>query len=150
SKNDGYTLVAINSSLTVVAPVFSKSVDYDVDKDLTLVAGMNTVPLTLMVNPSLPIEDCKQFLDYFQAQKEPLDIAVPGTGSLTRLIGESLKLETGMNVRFIPYKGDAAGITDVIGGHIQGILTGTPITYHNSGKLRALAVSSTEPTVALP
>ena len=148
---DGYTLLGVFDS-HVTNPHLFKSIDYDTVNDLAPIALLVSGPLVLVVNPRLPAKTTAEFLKLAKARPGAIACATVGPGSPSRLIVELLRLETGVNVSQIPYKGAASALNDLVGGHVEAMFATVPsIAPHwKSGRLRALAVTSTKPSAALP
>jgi tripartite-type tricarboxylate transporter receptor subunit TctC len=148
---DGYTLLfgsttlAINPSLRVKLP-------YDTLKDLTPVTQAAFQPYVLAVHPSLPVRTVKAFVALAKAKPDSLSYGSPGLGSGSHLVAEFFAMSTGIKAVHVPYKGSSVAMADLIGGQIQftygTILAVAP--HVRSGRLRALAVSSTRRSAVLP
>ena len=148
---DGYTLLLVNSaSQTVPAALSVNPPPYDPVKDFSPISRLVDIPLTLMVNPKLPIHSLPELIAYARQHPGQLAIATPGVGTVTHLSGEILKAKTGIDIRFIHYRGDAPAVTDAIGGHVSGIIIGGGDSHHKSGALRAIGVTSRERSSRLP
>ena len=141
---DGYTLgLAGLSPLVMTAFTYAK-VPYDSVSDF---AGITTVvmsPLLIVVHPSLPVRSIKELIALAKAQPGKLDFATAGSGGITRMLIELLKLSAKINVQHVAYKGAAPALTDLLGGHVQGMAMDLPVLYPQvkSGKLRGIAVTS--------
>jgi tripartite-type tricarboxylate transporter receptor subunit TctC len=116
------------------------------------VAGVARVPNVLVVHPSVPAKDVRELVALAKAKPGQLNYGSGGNGSAANLATEYFKLQTGVSMVHIPYKGTAPAVTDLIGGQIQVLFTGAPavIGHIKSGQLRALAVSSPKRLDALP
>lgn len=148
---DGYTLVLVNSaSQTVPAALSVNPPPYDPVKDFAPISRLVDIPLTLMVNPQLPVHSLQEFIAYAKQHPGQLTVATPGIGTVTHLSGEILKAKMGIDIRFIHYRGDAQAVTDAIGGHVSGIIIGGGDSHHKSGALRAIGVTSRERSPQLP
>jgi len=152
SPPDGYTLLmgtvgthAINSSLYPKMP-------YDHVKDFVPVILVAGVPNVLVVNPSLPVNSVQELIAYAKANPGKLNFASSGSGTSIHLSGELFKTMTGVQMTHIPYKGSAPALTDLIGGQVQLMFDNLPssLAFIKAGKLRALAVTSTTRSAALP
>jgi tripartite-type tricarboxylate transporter receptor subunit TctC len=151
AEPDGYTLLFSNSPVHFIAPVVSKTFTYDPLKDFVPIACVGTTSNVLVVIPSVPAKTLAEFIAYAKANPGKLNFGY-GQGTLPQLIGALFKQETGVEFASIPYKGGAQAVTDMLGGQIHMNL-GTPSTLLpliRDGRLRALAVTSTERSPDLP
>ncbi len=140
---DGYTLVMATASTVVVNPLVSK-VNFDPEKDFAPVAHTSTVPLVLVVHPSVPVKSVHELIALAKSRAEPPTFASSGTGTISHLAGELFKRTAGVNMLHVPYKGGGQAIIDLVGGHVQtgfvNILEALPNV--KAGRLRGLAVTS--------
>jgi tripartite-type tricarboxylate transporter receptor subunit TctC len=141
---DGYTLVVSGVATHCIAPALSKTFPFDPLRDFTHIALFGGPPGVLVVNPSLPAQDLKQFIAY--AKKEPGKLAYgsPGNGTQGHLIAEQLKQIAGIKMTHVPYKGASLAVADLIAGHLPVTSTTltTAATQIKAGRARALAVSA--------
>lgn len=141
---DGYTLVVSGVATHCIAPALSKTFPFDPLRDFTHIALFGGPPGVLVVNPSLPAQDLKQFIAY--AKKEPGKLAYgsPGNGTQGHLIAEQLKQVAGIEMTHVPYKGASLAVADLIAGHVPVTSTTltTAATQIKAGRARALAVSA--------
>jgi tripartite-type tricarboxylate transporter receptor subunit TctC len=148
---DGYTLLFIATSHGTL-PALKPRLPYDPVKSFTPVALAATSALALVVNPDLPAKTFAELTAL--AKKEPgrLYYSSPGNGSPQHLTMELIKLEAGIDLVHVPYKGSAGATTDLIGGHVQATVAAlqTVAPFVKSGKLRMLAVLSEERSPAFP
>jgi tripartite-type tricarboxylate transporter receptor subunit TctC len=151
AEADGYTLLFSNSPTHFIAPYVSTTFTYDPLKDFTPVATVASGSLMLVISPEVPANTVKEFAAYAKANPGKINFGF-GQGTLPQLVGEMFKHVTGAQIVNIPYKGGAQAIPDVLGGRIQmnvgTISTLAPLV--RQGKLRALAVTSTERNPELP
>jgi tripartite-type tricarboxylate transporter receptor subunit TctC len=127
-------------------------VPYDSVKDF---AGITTVvmsPVLVVTHPVLPAKSIKELVALARARPGALDFATAGAGGLTRMILELMKINSGINIQIVPYKGAAPALTDLLGGHVQGMAMDLPVLYPpvKAGKLRAVAVTSERRSALLP
>ena len=148
---DGYTLLIGDSPHTINVHVL-RHVPYDPIKDFTPITLLATAPQVMVINPQLPAQNLGEFIALANAQPGKLNYGSGGTGSITHLTGELFKLAAKVNIVHVPYKSIAIATTDVIGGQVQAAFPTTPgaAPHVRSGRLRALAVSTTQRTTALP
>ncbi|MEJ8825837.1 tripartite tricarboxylate transporter substrate binding protein [Variovorax humicola] len=151
APKDGLTLGMISSN-HVINPGIYKTVPYDSLKDITPIAVLATVPLVLVVNPTLPARNLKELLAYAKGNPGRLNYGSAGNGSTLHLAGELLISETGIDMKHVPYRGTGPLITDLIGGQVQlGFVSISQVAPQvKAGSLRALAVSTPARSAALP
>ena len=151
AEPDGYTLMWSNSPSHFIAPSVSKAAGYDAIKDFTAVVAVASNANVLVIVPSLPVKTLAEFVAYAKANPGKINFGY-GQGTTPHLIGGLFQQETGIQLSFIPYKGGAQAVADMLGGHIH-MNIGTSSTLrpqHVDGKLRALAVTSTARMPELP
>jgi tripartite-type tricarboxylate transporter receptor subunit TctC len=148
---DGYTLL-VDASAHVTTPWMYKTLPYDALKDFVEIAPIAGQPDVLVVNPQSRFKSLKDLLEEAKANPGKINFASAGVGSGTHLNLEKFKLASGINVTHIPYKGSPEVVTDLIGGRVDAywipISVGT--SFINDGKLKALAISSTQRASQLP
>jgi tripartite-type tricarboxylate transporter receptor subunit TctC len=149
---DGYTIGMGNLAPLAVNPTLFKSLPYDPIKDLAPVVLLEKGPLVLMVNPSLPAKSVAELIALAKARPGALSFASSGNGGSHHLSGEMFKAMAGIDINHIPYKGGAPAASDLLGGHVSMMFelmySGLPAV--KSGKLRALAVTSSQRLPILP
>ena len=141
---DGYTLVVSGVASHCIAPAMSKNFPFDPLRDFTHIALFGGPPGVLVINPSLPVKDLKQFIAYAKSENGKLAYGSPGNGTQGHLIAEQLKQVAGIEMTHVPYKGASLAVADLIAGHLT--VTSTTLTTAaaqiKAGRARALAVSS--------
>src|SRR5437660_259309 len=147
---DGYTLLLTATSFTTNPAL--KPAPFDPVKDFAPIALLATGALGVYINPQVPAKSMREFVTLVRSQPGKLYYSSPGNGGPQHLAMELLKLETGMNIVHVPYKGAGGAITDLIGGHVQAMISAlqTVAPHVQSGKLRMLAVMSGERSPAFP
>jgi tripartite-type tricarboxylate transporter receptor subunit TctC len=142
SPADGYTLLLVSTTNAVNA-TFYESLPFNFQRDIAPVAGLASVPLLMVVNPSVAVGTLSEFIAYAKAKPGKIAMASYGTGTLGHLAGELFKTMAGVSMVHVPYRGEAPALTDMIGGQVQMMFaTASGSMEHiKSGKLRALAVS---------
>jgi tripartite-type tricarboxylate transporter receptor subunit TctC len=152
AAQDGYTLEmgtvgthAINASLYAKMP-------YDHVKDFVPIVLVAAVPNVLVVHPSVPANSVQELIAYAKANPGKLNFASSGAGTSIHLSGELFKVMAGVQMTHVPYKGSAPAITDLLGGQVQLMFDNLPpsLPHIRAGKLRALAVTTSERAPALP
>ncbi|KOF55378.1 MFS transporter [Achromobacter sp. DMS1] len=151
AAGDGYTLYMTTSAHTISGHIYSK-LNYDPVKDFAPITLVTKVPLVLVVNPSVPAGNLREFLAYLEKQGDTVNFASPGNGTAQHLSGELFKIATHTAITHVPYRGDAPAFTDLAGGQVQMMLATitSALPLIHSGKLRALAVASGTRVKALP
>jgi tripartite-type tricarboxylate transporter receptor subunit TctC len=148
---DGYTLLLGGTNDNAITRVLYKNLDYDPMKDFAPVAAMATDSNAIVVNPSLPVHTLAELADYSKAN--PGKVTSGATqGIAPHLLLELFRVRMGANMVFVPYKGAAPALADILGDHIQVNASAKSVLLPliQSGKLRALAVSSAERWPELP
>lgn len=148
---DGYTLVMATASTIVVNPLMSKA-PFDPVRDFTPVAHTTTVPLVLVVHPSLPVKSVKELIAHARMPGVRMNYASSGEGTISHLAAELFKLTSGTAMMHVPYKGGGQAIIDLMAGHVAtgfvNVLEALPQV--NAGRLRALAVSTPTRSAVMP
>ncbi|WP_048440072.1 tripartite tricarboxylate transporter substrate binding protein [Caenimonas sp. SL110] len=149
---DGYTLMLANTGVMVINPALYSKLPYQTTRDFTPIARTAMQPLALLVNPKVPANNLKEFMDYARTRPGQVNYGSAGNGGISHLVPEMFKSETGLFMVHIPYRGSAPAFTDLMGGQVQFMAESIPqaATYHKQGKVKALAVTSRERNPALP
>jgi tripartite-type tricarboxylate transporter receptor subunit TctC len=148
---DGYTLLVGGTNDNAITPILYKDLDYNPSKDFTPVAALATDSNAIVVNPSLPVRTLAELADYSKAN--PGKVTSGATqGIAPHLLLELFRVRAGADMTFVPYKGAAPALADIMGNHIQVNASAKSVLLPliQSGKLRALAVSSAERWPELP
>ena len=148
---DGYTLLLGGSNDNTIAPVIYKNLDYDPIKDFVPVSAVATDSNAIVVNPEVPVHTLAELASYTKANPGKLTSGAT-LGIAPHLMLEFIRVRTGADMVFVPYKGAAPAIADVLGNHIQVNASAKSVLLPliKDGKLRALAVSSAERWPELP
>jgi tripartite-type tricarboxylate transporter receptor subunit TctC len=152
SPADGYTLVmGVNGPITI-APAIRASMPYDTVKDFAPVILVAEAPKLLVISPSIPARTLPEFIAYAKARPNQLSFASAGIGTTGHLASEMLKQMAGIELNHVPYKGGAPAVQDILGGHVQMMFEVMPqlLPHVESGRLRALAITSPKRSSALP
>lgn len=146
---DGYTIVMGESSNLTINPYLYSKLAFDPAKDLTPVAFIGTVPLVLVASPARPFDSVASVVA--AAKQKRLTIASGGNGTVGHLVGEMWMRRAGITLQHVPYRGGGPAVTDVMGGQVDLHFASIPAAASliESGKLRALAVTSAQRTVQL-
>jgi tripartite-type tricarboxylate transporter receptor subunit TctC len=141
---DGYTWLVSPQTSIVVAPLIFKKVNYDPIKDFAPIAVIGSTPQLLVLHPSLPPRNFKEFAAFVKANAKTLSYASGGFGSTPHMAGELLNTSLGVRVTHVPYKGENPGVADLLGGQIPYMFSNFPVVlpHVKAGKLRAVAITS--------
>lgn len=152
SAPDGHTLLLANTGTMVINPALYTRLPYATLKDFVPVSRTAMQPLALMVNPKVPVNTLKEFIDYARTRPGQINYGSAGNGGISHLVPEMFKTATGLFMVHIPYRGSAPAFTDLMAGQVQFMAESIPqaASYHKQGKVRALAVTSRERNPALP
>lgn len=147
---DGYTLLFTLSSHTINPKVFK--VSYDVERDFAPVTLVASLPQLLAVNPDLPIRSIRELVDAAKAKPGSMSYASVGIGSPSHIAGELLKLQTGIDIIHVPFKGGGPAVTDTMAGRVPILFVSIPaaMSYVRAGRLRPLAVTTLKRSPAAP
>ncbi len=143
SPADGYTLL-VNSSIHVIVPSLFPRMAYDPIRDFAPITVVSSSPLLLVVTPSLPVKNVKEFIALAKARPGELSFASSGSGSSTHLTAELFKTVTRTSMVHVPYKGQSQALTDVISGQLPFMFNSLPpvLEFVKAKRLRVLAITS--------
>jgi tripartite-type tricarboxylate transporter receptor subunit TctC len=149
---DGYTLGLNSASSVSIAPFSVAKMPYDPNKDFALITTVVRVPEVIAVNPVLPVNTLAELIAYAKANPGKINYGSAGSGSITHLAGELLKVEAGIDLVHVPYKGAAPAVTDLLSGQVQMGIFDVPVllSHIRAGKLKALAITSAKRAATLP
>src|SRR5713226_5085612 len=148
---DGYTLLFTATSFGT-NPALVRTLPFDPVKSFAPVVLAATSSLAVIVHPQVPAKSLREFIALARAEPGKLHYSSPGNGGPQHLAMELLKLEAGIDLVHVPYKGAGGALTDLIGGHVQAMISAlqTVAPHVQSGKLRMLAVMSSQRSGAFP
>ncbi len=148
---DGYTLLLIPTS-TAIQSALRKNLPYDLKRDFAPVSQLATGAFALVVHPALPVKSVKELIAYAREQPGKLSTGSPGVGSANHLAGELFNTRSKVNILHVPYKGSGEAVIAVASGQTQLSLPSmaSVIPLIETGKVRALAVSSIKRVASLP
>jgi tripartite-type tricarboxylate transporter receptor subunit TctC len=151
APGDGYTLLFASSGSLAVAPALYANFDLDVLKAFVPIGSVAMLPQALVVAPSVPAKTVQELIAYARANPGKLNYGA-GLGTPPHLLGTLFKVKAGIDVVFVPYKGSAASVTDLLSGQTQFTLDGLTGLYPliKDGKVRPLAVARAERWPELP
>src|SRR3954468_1046590 len=148
---DGYTVGTLLTP-TIVNPFVIKNLPYDTLKDFTPVSLMVMVPGVMTMNPSVPANNLKEVIALAKPNPGKYNYGSPGQLTSGHLSMEMLKVMAGINMTYIPYKGGAPAIADLIANQIQFLISGPPgvLPHIKSGRLKAIATTAAKRSPGLP
>lgn len=148
---DGYTLLLASVPNAVNATLYDR-LNFNFIRDTAPVAGIIRVPMVVLLNPSVPATTVPEFIAYAKTNPDKVNMASAGKGSAPHMAGELFKMMAGVNLVHVPYRGQGPALSDLLGGQVQVLFAATPGTtdYIATGRLRALAVTSTSRAQVLP
>ena len=148
---DGYTLLLVTPANAINASFYDK-LNFVFLRDVEPVAGFMRIPNIMEVNPSFPAKTVAEFIAHAKANPGALSHASAGVGTASHLAGELFKVMTGVNMIHVPYRGNGPAVTDLLGGQVHVLFAdlASSIEQVRAGTLRALAVTTTARSAALP
>ena len=151
SAPDGHTLFMAATSFAT-APAFFQKLSWDPVRDFAPVSLVATVPIVVVVNPSVPAKNTRELIAYSRANPGKLNLASPGAATLTRLSGEMFKQAAGVDWVTVHYKGGPPAVADLLGGqsHVMFANISDVITMVKAGRLRAIAVTTARRSAVAP
>jgi len=151
---DGYTLVMGNTGAIAVSPLVStpSELGYDPIKDLVPVRMLMKVPNVLVTSNAFPAKNFQEFQEQARQAAAPVSLGIPGHLSSPHLSAESMRLQTGVKLSLIPYRGSAPAMTDLLGNQIPVLFDNVPalVQHIREGKVRALAITAASRSALLP
>lgn len=149
---DGYTVLSADNGTLVFNPALYKSLSYSPTKDLTPVTLMGKFPMILVVGANSGIATAKDFIAKAKAKPGDVSYASAGAGSPHHLAMELLKVEAGLFMVHVPYRGAAPALADVVGGQLPAMMVdlAAGAGFIKGGKVRALAVANPTRLPQLP
>jgi tripartite-type tricarboxylate transporter receptor subunit TctC len=152
ARPDGHTLLLGHSNSNAVAPALYPKLPYDVVRDFTPIVRVATTPLLLTINPAIPATDVRSFIALARTRQNGFSYASSGNGSSQHLAAARFMLATGTRMTHVPYKGSGQAIVDLLAGTVDLNFESPPnvLPHLQSGKLRALAITSTQRSPLLP
>jgi tripartite-type tricarboxylate transporter receptor subunit TctC len=149
---DGYTFLLGNVGTMAINPNYYTKFQYRPLNDLIAITQVVDVPGCIVVHPTLPVKSVAELIAHLKANPGKLNMASSGNGSTIHMSGELFKMMTGTEMTHVPYRGGALALTDMVGGQVQVMFDNIPTAaeFIRSGKLRGIAVTSTERSHVLP
>jgi tripartite-type tricarboxylate transporter receptor subunit TctC len=148
---DGYTLLAVTASAAISQSAYAK-VPFDLARDFSPIALIASAPFILAVHPAIPAKSLQELIALAKSKPGQLSYATPGTGSSPHLAGELLKMEVGIDILHVPYKGTVPAVADVMGGNVSMALANTLVAlpHVKAGRLRGIAITSARRSTLVP
>lgn len=152
AKPDGYTLLIGSNAPLVLAPMIYAKPPYDPAKTFTPISTLAFTPTLLVTSAVLPVTSVKEFIERARQHPGDLTVSVDAVGSINHVASELIQRQNGVSWRSVHYRGNAEGVTDLIGGHIDGAITQITVVSGEikAGKLKALAALGPERIASLP
>jgi tripartite-type tricarboxylate transporter receptor subunit TctC len=152
AKPDGYTLSGAFTSVLTINPHVYKSLPYDTFRDFAPISQTVTNTIVLIVHPSLPVNSVKELVALGRSRPGQLDYGSFGVGNMTHLAGELLRVETGLKMVHIPYKGETPALTELIGGQVALLfaVSSAAAPHIRAGRARLLATGGEKRAMAWP
>lgn len=153
AKPDGYTMLMATSSTHAINPTAMEKIPYDALKDFAAAAVLGTVPMAVVVHPSIPARNLRELVALAKARPGQFSYASTGVGGINHLGGELLKLQAGkLDIVHVPYKSSGLALQDLIGGHIPVAVTtvSSAMQAHRDKRVRILAVAAENRSQAAP
>ena len=151
SAPDGYTLLAVSPS-HAVAPTLIKGVTWDPVRDFRAIEGFGIIPNVFVVHPDVPAKTMGELVALAKSSATPLTYATAGIGTSNHLSGELFAQSAGIKLTHVPYKGQPDALNDLLSGRVtmMPLTTALAAPHIKAGKLRALAVTTSKRSPALP
>jgi tripartite-type tricarboxylate transporter receptor subunit TctC len=148
---DGYTLLLATVPNAVNASLYPK-LNFNFIRDIAPIGGIIRVPMIIMVHPDVPYKTVPELIAYAKANPGKITMASAGNGSAPHMAGELFKMMAGVEMLHVPYRGQGPAMTDLLTGQVQLLFATAPgtIDYVKTGKLRALAVTTTTRAEVMP
>jgi tripartite-type tricarboxylate transporter receptor subunit TctC len=147
---DGYTLLQI-ATPTAINASFYRNLRFNFIQDIAPIASIGRSPLVMVVNPSFPAATVADFIAYAKGNPRKINYASSGIGTPLHVAAELFKMEAGIDLVHVPYKGSAPALADLLGGQVQAMFADmSALPLIKGGKLRALAVTTAARSQVLP
>lgn len=152
SAPDGYTLLLGTMSTHAMNQFLYSSMSFDPVKDLAPISLVANVATVLVVHPSLPVNNVNELVALAKSKPGKLNFASGGVASFNQLCAELLKMTAKIDIVHVPYKGGGPAVADLVGGKVDMLFTGAPVTMSHikAGRLKLLAVTDSRRSPALP
>src|SRR6516164_5938580 len=151
APSDGYTLLLVSTS-AVISAGYYRNLSFDLVRDIVPICGVALEPLVMVVHPSVSAKTIPEFIADAKANPGKIIMASVGNGTTPQMTGELFKMMAGVDLLHVPYQGAAPALTDLLAGRAQVMFEAMPslVGYIQSGKLRALGVSTATRSLVFP
>jgi tripartite-type tricarboxylate transporter receptor subunit TctC len=148
---DGHTILLVQTANAISTALYD-NLSFNFMRDIIPVAGIFRGPYVMVVHPSVPAHSIPEFIAYAKSNPGKINIASPGIGTGPHMAGELFKMMAGVNMVHVPYRGAPPALNDLFGGQVHAYfaIPVVVIDHIRAGKLRALAVTTTARSDALP
>jgi tripartite-type tricarboxylate transporter receptor subunit TctC len=152
SDHDGYTLLMGTSNELTMSPGLYSQLPYDPSRDFAPITTVILFPNVLVVNKDLPIRTAQDLVAMTRSNPGKISYGTSGTGSTNHLTTELFRASTGVDLNYVPYRGGAPAMTDLMGGQIQAMFATMPSSsaFIKNGLIRGLMVTDTKRWAAIP
>jgi tripartite-type tricarboxylate transporter receptor subunit TctC len=149
---DGYTLLVVTSATVGTSPSLFQNLGYDPRKDFAPIGLIAATPNLIAVHPSFPARSLAELIAIGKSATTPIPYGSPGTGTLNHLTVELIAYRNGMKLAHVPYKGAGPALNDLLGGHINVLISAIPNAHSHvlAGTIHALAVTGAKRSALLP
>jgi tripartite-type tricarboxylate transporter receptor subunit TctC len=149
---DGYTILFGTNGTVGIGPALYRNLHYDPERDLAPIGILHRLPLLLIVNPSVPVTNLRELIDYARANPGKLSFASAGVGTVSHLAGELFKEQARIDILHVPYKGGGSTFPDLLAGRVSMMLETIPtaLPLVRSGGMRAIGVTAKERSASTP
>jgi tripartite-type tricarboxylate transporter receptor subunit TctC len=149
---DGYTLLVVTSATVGTSPSLFQNLGYDPRKDFAPIGLIAATPNLIAVHPTFPARSLAELIKIGKEATTPIPYGSPGTGTLNHLTVELLAYRTGMKVAHVPYKGAGPALNDLLGGHINVLISAIPNAHSHivAGTIHGLAVTGSKRSALIP
>ncbi|HZN23852.1 MAG TPA: tripartite tricarboxylate transporter substrate binding protein [Burkholderiales bacterium] len=151
SAPDGYTILNVQASFATNAAIRAK-MPYDVVRDFAYIGMMARSPMIVVVHPSMPVRSVKELIALARKRPGELNYGSSGTGGSNHLATELFAKTANIRITHVPYKSIGPALIDLVGGHVQMVITSLPsaLVQVKAGRLKALAVAGDQRSVFAP
>ncbi len=152
APKDGYTLLVGTVSTHAINPFIYKNLAHDTEKDFQPISLIARLPNMLVVNPRIPANTVAELIEHLKRNPGKLSYGSSGAGTSTHLAAELFQLKTGTKMVHVPYRSSADVMNALVGGHIDLAFDNITLAWPQvkAGTMRALAVTSTQPSATAP
>ena len=148
---DGYTIVSTDATFTMLPGIFGNKINFE-HSDLTPITLIAQMPFVLTVNSNSNIKSLNDLVSYAKANPKKINYGSSGNGGVNHLVSELFSRSAGITMQQIPYKGMGDAVIGLLSNQVDLMVTAMPtgLPHVNSGKMRALAVSSSKRATSAP